>query len=100
VGVTRIIHVGAPSTREDYIHRIGRTGRAGNPGESNLILAPFEKNFLKEIEDMPIRNHELPDSEIEVGHKESAMFKSAVEFLPPGIVKENFMSFLYYCISF
>src|SRR5438046_8201272 len=37
-GVTKIIQVGAPTSRDIYIHRIGRTGRAGKMGDATLIL--------------------------------------------------------------
>ncbi|CAJ0765984.1 24419_t:CDS:2, partial [Entrophospora sp. SA101] len=32
-GVTLVLQIGAPSSREQYIHRLGRTGRAGKEGE-------------------------------------------------------------------
>ncbi|KAI1300885.1 DEAD-domain-containing protein [Xylaria venustula] len=40
--VTDVIQVGLPPDREQYIHRIGRTGRAGNSGKGWLILAQEE----------------------------------------------------------
>jgi ATP-dependent RNA helicase MSS116 len=36
--VTRVIQLGAAKTRDTYIHRIGRTGRAGKEGRADLIL--------------------------------------------------------------
>jgi len=44
--VTAVIQVGLPENREQYIHRLGRTGRAGKRGEGLLLLAPFEEKFL------------------------------------------------------
>ena len=38
---------GAPSSQEGYIHRVGRTGRAGSEGEAVLLLLPFEQKVLK-----------------------------------------------------
>lgn len=38
-----------PSSREQYIHRLGRTGRAGTEGKGWLILGPFESLFLEEL---------------------------------------------------
>lgn len=45
-GVTRVIQVGIPSGTEHYIHRVGRTGRAGaTSGRGDLVLLPWELNF-------------------------------------------------------
>jgi superfamily II DNA/RNA helicase len=41
--------VGIPDSREQYIHRLGRTGRGGQAGRGILVLAPHEKPFLKVI---------------------------------------------------
>merc|ERR1712127_605149 len=40
--VTHVIQVGLPESRDQYIHRLGRTGRAGKKGEGIVLLAPFE----------------------------------------------------------
>ena len=40
--VSLVVQMGAPSSNQDYIHRIGRTGRAGKVGRSILALLPFE----------------------------------------------------------
>jgi ATP-dependent RNA helicase MSS116 len=44
-----VIQFGLPDSREQYIHRLGRTGRAGKPGKGWLVLADFEKPFLNEL---------------------------------------------------
>jgi ATP-dependent RNA helicase MSS116 len=44
--VSHVIQVGAPQNRETYIHRLGRTGRAGREGEGVLILSPHEQGFV------------------------------------------------------
>lgn len=44
-----------------YIHRLGRTGRAGKDGEGIIVLDPEEKFFLKtELNDLPIAP--IPDT--------------------------------------
>jgi len=53
--VTAIIQVGVPSARDQYIHRLGRTGRAGKSGNCLLILHDFEEYFLKSISDLPVK---------------------------------------------
>jgi len=40
--VTHVIQAGMPRTRDQYIHRIGRTGRAGKEGEGWLLISPIE----------------------------------------------------------
>ena len=37
---------GAPSSEDGYIHRLGRTGRAGQQGKGLLVLMPFERESL------------------------------------------------------
>jgi ATP-dependent RNA helicase RhlE len=45
-----VINYELPHTPEDYVHRIGRTGRAGLPGEAISLVAPEEMKFLEDIE--------------------------------------------------
>ena len=45
-----VINYELPHTPEDYVHRIGRTGRAGTPGEAISLVAPEESDFLEAIE--------------------------------------------------
>jgi ATP-dependent RNA helicase MSS116 len=56
--VTRVIQFGLPESREQYIHRLGRTGRAGKEGQGILVLAPFEEKFLHELRDIEITENE------------------------------------------
>ena len=53
--VTFVIQIGLPSSREQYVHRLGRTGRAGKSGEGLLILADFEKYILRSMKDLPLQ---------------------------------------------
>jgi len=53
--VTSVIQVGVPSSREQYIHRLGRTGRAGKSGRCILLLHDFEQYFLKTVKDLPVK---------------------------------------------
>ena len=45
-----VINYDLPQDIEDYIHRIGRTGRAGNKGEAISLICVEEKKLLKEFE--------------------------------------------------
>jgi ATP-dependent RNA helicase MSS116 len=52
--VTQVIQIGLPESREQYIHRLGRTARAGKDGTGLLVLLPFEKKFLTELRDLDV----------------------------------------------
>ncbi|XP_008789556.2 DEAD-box ATP-dependent RNA helicase 31-like [Phoenix dactylifera] len=58
--VTLVIQLGVPADREQYIHRLGRTGRKGKEGVGLLMLAPWEEFFLTSIKDLPITKAPLP----------------------------------------
>lgn len=45
-----VINYEIPSAAEDYVHRIGRTGRAGASGIAISLVSPEEEKYLKEIE--------------------------------------------------
>ncbi|GAB4861602.1 hypothetical protein Ancab_036795 [Ancistrocladus abbreviatus] len=58
--VTLVMQLGLPSDREQYIHRLGRTGRKGKEGQGILLLAPWEEYFLSFIKDLPITKAQMP----------------------------------------
>jgi ATP-dependent RNA helicase RhlE len=45
-----VVNFELPNVPEDYVHRIGRTGRAGTPGEAISLVCVDENNFLRDIE--------------------------------------------------
>ncbi|WP_243522083.1 DEAD/DEAH box helicase [Bacillus pseudomycoides] len=49
-GVTHVFNYDIPEDVESYIHRIGRTGRAGGSGLAITFVAPKDEMYLKEIE--------------------------------------------------
>jgi ATP-dependent RNA helicase RhlE len=50
--LTCVINYELPNNPEDYVHRIGRTGRAGMKGYALSLVSQEEKNRLKDIEDL------------------------------------------------
>ena len=48
--VSHVINYDVPSTPEDYVHRVGRTGRAGNQGQAITIVAPVDDLSMRAIE--------------------------------------------------
>jgi ATP-dependent RNA helicase RhlE len=49
-GISHVINYDIPQYAEDYIHRIGRTGRAGAKGDAITFVGPEEQQYLRGIE--------------------------------------------------
>jgi ATP-dependent RNA helicase MSS116, mitochondrial len=47
--VSLVIQMGLPSDKSQYVHRLGRTARAGKGGSGVLVLNTYEKSFLREV---------------------------------------------------
>jgi ATP-dependent RNA helicase DeaD len=78
--VSHVINYDIPYDTEAYIHRIGRTGRAGRQGDAILFVAPRERRLLSAIERatrQPIQRLELPSTEM-VNNKRIAGFKQRI----------------------
>jgi ATP-dependent RNA helicase RhlE len=48
--VSHVINYDVPAAPEDYVHRVGRTGRAGNIGQAFTIVAPVDELSMRAIE--------------------------------------------------
>jgi ATP-dependent RNA helicase RhlE len=48
--VSHVINYDVPAFPEDYVHRVGRTGRAGNQGKAITIVAPVDELSMRAIE--------------------------------------------------
>lgn len=58
-----VVNYELPNVPEDYVHRIGRTGRAGARGHAISLVSPDEADLLKDIERLlrkPIPEEPLP----------------------------------------
>ncbi|RIA95299.1 P-loop containing nucleoside triphosphate hydrolase protein [Glomus cerebriforme] len=63
-----VINYTFPLTIEDYVHRIGRTGRAGNKGISHTLFTPHDKAHSGElINVLRQANQKVPDSLLKFG---------------------------------
>ena len=61
--ISHVVNYDVPYDTESYVHRIGRTGRAGRKGEAILFITPRERNMLRYIERAtrsPLEPMELP----------------------------------------
>jgi ATP-dependent RNA helicase DeaD len=64
--ISHVLNFDIPTDTEAYVHRIGRTGRAGRKGEAILFVTPRERGLLKAIERatrQPITEMALPSIE-------------------------------------
>jgi len=78
--VSHVVNYDIPYDTEAYVHRIGRTGRAGRQGDAILFVAPREKRMLGAIEKATrkkIELMELPTTEL-INDKRIARFKQRI----------------------
>lgn len=65
--ISLVINYDIPYDSEAYVHRIGRTGRAGREGKAILFVSPRERRLLRTIEHatrQPIEKMSLPTGEV------------------------------------
>jgi ATP-dependent RNA helicase DeaD len=78
--ISHVINFDIPFDNEAYIHRIGRTGRAGRKGEAILFIHPREKKVLHAIETLTRQKIEpmpLPAAD-EINIKRMSAFKDRI----------------------
>ncbi|EME82787.1 uncharacterized protein MYCFIDRAFT_211157 [Pseudocercospora fijiensis CIRAD86] len=93
--VTHVIQVGLPTSREQYIHRIGRTGRAGKEGEGWIFLNPIEAGEARDrLRDLPLTKDDtllIPKMDLTQASdvpasagRVLAMYQKAIKNVPTG----------------
>jgi ATP-dependent RNA helicase DeaD len=78
--VSHVINYDIPNEAESYVHRIGRTGRAGRKGDAILFVSPRERWMLKVIEKttrQKIEMMRLPTTEA-INDKRIGDFKQSI----------------------
>ncbi len=78
--ISHVLNYDIPYDVEAYIHRIGRTGRAGAKGEAILFVAPREKRLLRAIEKtihQPIEPMKMPTA-ADINLQRVARFKQKI----------------------
>lgn len=78
--ITHVVNYDIPYDTESYVHRIGRTGRAGRTGDAILFVAPRERKLLVNIEKatkQKVEQMELPSTEV-INNKRIARFKQQI----------------------
>lgn len=78
--ITHVVNYDIPYDTESYVHRIGRTGRAGRTGDAILFIAPRERKLLGNIEKATKQKVEemgLPSTEV-INNKRISRFKQNI----------------------
>jgi ATP-dependent RNA helicase DeaD len=78
--ISHVLNYDIPYDTESYVHRIGRTGRAGREGDAILFVTPRERNMLRQIERatrQPIEIMDLPSVET-VNDRRITRFKDRI----------------------
>ncbi len=78
--ISHVVNYDIPYDTETYIHRIGRTGRAGRKGVAILFISQREKRMLRAIENAtrsPIEPMQLP-SQKDIAERRIAQFQQTI----------------------
>ena len=78
--ISHVVNYDMPYDTESYVHRIGRTGRAGRKGEAILFITPRERNMLRYIERAtrsPLEPMDLP-TVADVNEQRVARFRQRI----------------------
>ena len=75
--VSHVFNFDLPNVSEDYVHRIGRTGRAGATGQAIAFCSPDEAEYLLDIE--KVIAMEIPDVRDQPWHCYPALEKVLVK---------------------
>ena len=80
--VSHVVNFDIPQLATEYVHRIGRTGRAGRDGDAITLITPGERRRLKQIEDFTkkqMQKAKLPGVEEVVQQRNERFFTDIVE---------------------
>jgi len=75
-----VINFSIPNVAETYVHRIGRSGRAGNEGVAISISEPEDNAFVKDIQRLIkhkaqiVKDHPFPQTDKPMTEKEKKEF--------------------------
>ncbi|MEY2819682.1 MAG: DEAD-box ATP-dependent helicase, partial [Chloroflexota bacterium] len=90
--ISHVFNYHLPDDAEVYVHRIGRTGRAGKTGIAITLLSPKEKRRMREVEALTkqtVAKMELPTPEDITKHREAQVVEKLKVWLGRGRYKRE-----------
>lgn len=90
--ISHVFNYHLPDDAEVYVHRIGRTGRAGKTGIAITLLSPKEKRRLREVEALtkqPVTEFKLPTPADIIKHRETQTVENLKIWLGRGRFKRE-----------
>jgi len=85
--ITHVVNYDVPYDVEAYVHRIGRTGRAGKSGVATMFITPRERRMMREIERFtgsPIKPMKMPSRADVAAHRVSQFKETLRKTLQEG----------------
>lgn len=82
--LTHVVNYNLPQDPEAYVHRIGRTGRAGKHGTAISIISPAEKRdllFIQKIARTQIKKEEVPGVDVVIETKKMKLKTDIMQLL-------------------
>ena len=90
--ISHVINYDMPQDPEVYVHRVGRTGRAGKTGVAITLVTPKEEYRLRQIQKFtrhPIAKAEVPTEEEIREHREMKVLEEVLVWLKRGRAKRE-----------
>ena len=82
-GITHVVNYDLPEEAEVYVHRIGRTARAGKSGKAISLVTKFDRNLLRQVEDVVgsrIELREPPGVASEAGRRGTERVRQVIDW--------------------
>ena len=90
--LTHVINYSLPQDPESYVHRIGRTGRAGKEGTAITFVTPDEYRrlmFIKKMSKTDIRSEKLPDVKDLINTKKTRLKTELTNIMNNGVSEQH-----------
>jgi len=92
--VDLVVQVGLPSNGEQYVHRVGRTARAGAAGRAVILLTAGESFFLAANRHLPIQPHPQTAQLLASGPAGAARVEQAMAAVDESVKQRAYSSYI------